>query len=588
MTEVLQAFHFLRPEWFYALIPAVLLFLLMQYRKGHATTWEKSIDPEFLNYLLDSHTGKQGTGALWILLVAWLLGVTAMAGPVWEKTPQPIAEREDALVIVFDLTWSMYATDVKPNRLVRAKRKLQDLLATRAEGVTGLIVFAGDAHTVSPLTDDTNTIASMIPALEPEIMPAPGSELAPALGRAVELFEDAGVTSGRILIMTDEIRDIAAAQSVARENRFAYPVSVISVGTTAGAPVPINSFNQGYLKDASGNLVIPKVDVGSLREFARVAGGRYSQMTLADEDLSYLLAEEPLRADEEFREIDRDFDIWHEEGPWLLLFLLPLAALAFRRGWLWCLALLITMPVDQAHANLWDDLWQTPDQQGVQALESGEPARAAELFESEGWKGTAHYRTGSYDEAANRFAGVKSSDGRYNLGNALARQGQYEEAIDAYAQALEMNPANEDAAFNKQLVEDLLAQQQQEQQDQQQDGEDGEDSEPQDQNADDQQQSQDEQNQDQAGNEQQQQQNEQQDQQQQQQAEEQEQADQPSQQQIAEDSAELDEEERQALQQWLRRVPDDPGGLLRRKFEKQYNDRMREGSISRGDAERNW
>ena len=145
------------------------------------------------------------------MLVAWILATIAIAGPVWRQTPQPVHEREDALVVIFDLTKSMLATDVKPDRLVRAKRKLIDLLELREEGVTALIVFSGDAHVVSPLTDDTKTIAAMIPALSPDLVPAPGSALAPALVKAVDLFRDGGTASGRILIITDEIRDVVAS-----------------------------------------------------------------------------------------------------------------------------------------------------------------------------------------------------------------------------------------------------------------------------------------------------------------------------------------------------------------------------------------
>ena len=200
--------HFLRPEWFYAVIPAITLYLLFRYREGKGSAWERTIDPVLLPHLLETSPGKTTRNPRFLLLLGWGLGIIALAGPVWEQTPQPVHEREDALVIILDLTRSMYSTDVKPNRLVRARRKLLDLLDSRVEGVTGLVVFAGDAHLVSPLTDDAKTIAELIPAVSPEIMPAPGSSLAPAISLAHNLFTDAGISSGRILIVTDEIRDV--------------------------------------------------------------------------------------------------------------------------------------------------------------------------------------------------------------------------------------------------------------------------------------------------------------------------------------------------------------------------------------------
>ena len=554
----------------------------------------RAIDPLLLPYLIDNSEQSNSRNPLLLALLAWVLAITAMAGPVWQKPPQPVHEREDALIILMDLTRSMYATDVKPNRLVRARRKVLDLLKLRNEGVTGLIVYSGDAHTVSPLTDDAKTIAEMIPAVAPEIMPAPGSHLAPAIELALKLFNDANVASGRILVITDEIRDIADAQTTARKNRIAFPISVMSVGTKEGAPIIADAFYRegGFLKDQFGTLIIPRVNQSAIQDFATLAGGRYSPMTLTDEDLDYLLAEEITQNLEDYRTLERDFDVWFEEGPWLLLILLPLAALAFRRGWLWVLALALIQP-DTATASLWDDLWQTRDQQALEAMRAGDPSTAASLFENEDWKGAAQYKSEDYAGAANSFnIGVEqtaSSDSKYNLGNALAKLGNYDTAIQAYDEALALNPDNEDAAFNKELVEKLLESEQSQNNQGEQgdpsessdDSDEGEQNQEQNQN---QEQQQSDQASDQDADEQQ-----EQDSDDAEQSEEERKQDQSSQQQMAEeDASPLEDEERQALEQWLRRVPDDPGGLLRRKFEMQYSDRLkRQGKTNPGNQS-NW
>ena len=333
-------------------------------------------------------------------------------------------------------------------------------------------------------------------------------------------------------------------------------------------------------------------------QFTQMISARFSRLTLTDDDLNYLLTEETILSEEIFREVERNFDLWIERGPYLLLLLLPLAAAGFRRGWLWMPLLILITPSEPVYADWWQDIWLTKDQQGQRAFNNREHAQASQLFSNPQWKASAAYRNEDYDTASELYEKHTPQQNRYNLGNALARQGKLEQAIDTYQQVLDLEPDNEDAAFNKALVEQLLKQQQEQEQEQEQQSE-------QDQDSDEQQKSESEdpsqqgnesskdpeqQSQDQAGEdtESQNQPEQQEDTEQSKQgSEEQQQAEQEQQQAQAQES-ELSPEEQQALQQWLRRVPDDPGGLLRRKFEKQFDDRVRQGKITRKDYERNW
>ena len=289
-----------------------------------------------------------------------------------------------------------------------------------------------------------------------------------------------------------------------------------------------------------------------------------------------------------YRELERDFDVWFEEGPWLLLMLLPLAALGFRRGWIWSIALVFILPTEDAKASLWDDLWHTEDQQAMQVMSQGDVGAAAELFENPEWKATANYRGEKFEDAASQYGDLNTADGKYNLGNALAKQNLLDEAIEAYDQALAADPDNEDAKFNKALIEQLQQDQEQQEQEQEQDSEDSEEQQDQDQNQQDQE-KQDQKEQDQKEQKEQDSQQEQDEQEQKQkEPEEQPQTEQANQKPAEEESEPLDEEEKQALQQWLRRVPDDPSGLLRRKFQMQYEDRLREGKVSSNDSTTDW
>ena len=290
MPDVLSEFHFLRPIWLVGLLALPILIWLLHRLVARASAWRDVLDNDLAEPLLVSRGQRSRLRPLPLLTAVWLLTVIALAGPTWEKAPQPIVVREDALVVILDLTWSMYATDTAPNRLTAAKRKLEDLLARRTEGMTGLITFAGDAHAVTPLTDDTETIKTLLPALKPDIMPAPGSRLAPALTLARQLFEQANVSSGRVLVITDEIRDATQARAAAQSLGGAFSLSLLVVGTGEGAPISIQTNGQSsFLKDDAGNLVLPGVDFYALSRFASDSNALISALTLGPEDLDRLL-----------------------------------------------------------------------------------------------------------------------------------------------------------------------------------------------------------------------------------------------------------------------------------------------------------
>ncbi|WP_240554857.1 VWA domain-containing protein [Oceanicoccus sagamiensis] len=162
---ILDQFHFLRPEWLLAIIPATLLALFFWRQKSSAANWRGAINPQLLDHLIDGGSQRVARWPWLLLLLVWVTASIAMAGPTWTKLPQPIHKKQDALVIVLDLSLSMLAEDIKPSRLVRARHKILDILAQREEGLTALIAYSGDAHIVSPLTDDNPTIANLTPAL---------------------------------------------------------------------------------------------------------------------------------------------------------------------------------------------------------------------------------------------------------------------------------------------------------------------------------------------------------------------------------------------------------------------------------------
>ena len=605
---MMELFHFLRPHWFIALLPLALLLWFLFFRKGAQSNWETVVDERLLPHLLSK--GAPGTRRAALLLSAsgGLLGILALAGPVWEKLPQPVFIAQEALVIALDLTRSMDANDVSPSRLERARYKISDLLDQRQEGQTALLVYAGDAFTVTPLTDDVATIRSQLNALETSIMPAPGNRTDKAITLALDLLRQGGMGHGHILLITDEVNPDIAGAGVARLRGEGYRLSVLGVGTRHGAPVLLP--DGGFLQGQDGAIVIPVLAEDDLRELAGAGGGMYVRVSKDDADVGRLnrfFADAQPQGEQAGAEITAD--VWREQGPWLVLCLLPLAALLFRRGYVLGLLLLLPM-TDTAHALDWEQLWLRKDQQGQRAMVAQDYTGAVELFDDPAWKAAAQHRAGDYQGAVDSLTPRDDAQSSYNRGNALARLGRYPEAIAAYQHTLAEQPEHADAKFNKELLEQALKQQQQQQQQQQQ-GEQEQDAQ-QDQQQDQQQPPQQPHQQEagddgeqqtegaeqQAENEELQQpqqprqepagqneasaSNQEQQEQQEQQQERRQQGEQARQQNAEQALAQAAEqktaEQQQATEQWLRRIPDDPSALLRRKFRYQYQQREYEES----------
>jgi Ca-activated chloride channel family protein len=459
LMTAIENFHFLRPWWLLGILLVIAVYVALQKRQTHAGQWRRVISPTLLPHLLRNEQHEDSRLPWKLLLAAGIIASIALAGPTWRQLPSAVQKKIDARVVVFDLTLSMYAPDVAPSRLVRAKYKLSDLLKRSREGLTGLVVFAGTAHVASPLTDDSNTILAMVESLTPDIMPTPGSDPVSAIKAASKLLASSG-SGGDILFIGDDL----PADTVNRLEPWPANVrlDVLGVGTSDGAPIPTEDGR--YLKDASGSVVMAGLDENRLRNAAAALGGRYSLMTADDADLDYLLAER-LGLEDETRDTQRKFDTWEDTGGWLVLLILPLAAASYRRGWLtaWWLAIVLAglMPAREAVALGPDWLWHNADQRGKQAWDADQYDKAAEAFDASDWKAAALYRQKKWKEAEALYSTDDSADGHYNRGNTLAQQGRLQDAIDAYEQSLQRDPGHADALKNRDIVAEALKQQQQ-------------------------------------------------------------------------------------------------------------------------------
>jgi Ca-activated chloride channel family protein len=574
-------FHFIRPEWLFAIPVIVAAAVLLARRQLGAGHWREVVDPALAPYVLSRSRARGVDWRWWLLAIAGVVAAVALAGPAWQRIEQPVFRADQAMVVALDLSRSMDAQDVEPSRLLRAKLKILGLLDRREGGQTALLVYTANAYTVTPLTDDADTIAALVNSLSTDIMPSRGSYPEVGIRKAQSLLEQAGVGIGEVLLIADGGASPAAEKAATDLRGSGYVLSVLGVGTREGAPIP--RVAGGFVTDARGQIAVARLEERGLRDLAAAGGGRFAVLSADDSDLEHLLSGEVLSVATQVGDDGMASDQWREEGPWLVLLLLPLAALAFRRGWVLVLVIFI-MPLPQAaHASLWDDLWLNKNQQAQQALEEGSPADAAALFEDTEWRGVARYRAGDYSGSAAEFAESGDPLNLYNLGNAMAHMGEYDSAIDAYEQVLEMEPDNEDARYNLDVVKNLKDQEEQQAQgddqqstenpggqgqqsegegDQSQQGAEGnsqaEQSEQEGEGSqrDDEMSEEDfealQQELERAAEE----------------AREGEEPEQLSDEQLAQ--LRQQQEAQQAMEQWLRRIPDDPGGLLRRKFRYQY------------------
>lgn len=426
MIANLTALHFMRPDALWALLALPLLVAIWWLRRRRRNVWRHTVDAHLLRHLLVGRD-RRAWGGLIVLLLGTTIAVVALAGPSWRQVAQPLWQTPSPLVVALDLSSRVTATDLPPSRLLQARAKLATLLRERQGGEVALLVYADDAYTVAPLTDDMANVALYLDALAPDVMPRDGQRADRALETAVKLLQQSGARGGDILLLTDRA-DADAEQAAASARAQGFVVSVLGLGTPQGAAY----------RNGEGQIVPARLEETTLRGVASRGGGRYARIASDDKDLAALDVLTPRVSADDSRE--GQGRAWRDEGFWLLPPLMLLALFAFRRrGALAVLVMMAALPMampTSAHAaeGTW---WQRGDQVDQQCLSTGVDA----------------YRKGDFKAAQQQFEGIDTDAGWYNLGNALARQGQYDAAIDAYDRALKKHPGMADAVANRAAVD---------------------------------------------------------------------------------------------------------------------------------------
>ena len=332
IDTLLNDFHFLRPLWLFALPLLWLLVYWLARRRRNDGDWSALIDAELLPSLRLDAGSAAGMRPWPLLVLLWTIGVLALAGPSWERIQTTAFRAPADWVFVLDLSPSMTAADVSPNRITRARYALDDLLGAAHDARVGLIAFSDEAYIVTPLTRDVSTVRALLPPLVPDIMPTPGDLLTPALVQAEQLLQAGGSKDQRIIILTDGFNDPAAVLSAAASLKSrGVTLSVVGIGTTGGAP--LQNAEGRFAKDAQGHSRLSRLDAEQLRQLANTGGGGYAEIAQLPSLIGYLQAL-PHSAGEAIAAQGIEITHWRDEGVWLLPVLLLLTGLLSRRSWL--------------------------------------------------------------------------------------------------------------------------------------------------------------------------------------------------------------------------------------------------------------
>ena len=451
-------FTFIRPAVLWLLIPALALFFIafIKHKKQSA---DNLIAPHLAPFIMNESNTK-ASQPLWLVAVFCCLAIIFSAGPSFEEKQVPVFQSKSARVIVMDMSYSMYSTDIAPNRLMQSRFKALDMIELFKEGDTALVAYAGSAFTISPLTNDATTLTNLIPSLSPDIMPDKGSNVLAGLDMAKELLTQAGYIDGDIILVTDGIDQEEQSDITSFTSNSSYRLNIYGVGTEQGAPIKLPE--GGFLKDSYGQIVIPTINISRLKSLATRSGGKFALYQPSSSDIATFA---PSANSELLKDEKQSHALWRiDAGIYGLLILLPLGLYLFRSAaFVGAFLVLSVLPTQQASALELPSFLKNTDQQALDAYKNKDFERAANA-DSSSLKGSALYQQGNFDAALEAFSKDKSATGFYNYANALAKSGQLEQAIDAYKQAQTLQPNFSEAADNQALVEQLLEQQQQQQQ----------------------------------------------------------------------------------------------------------------------------
>jgi len=450
MNDILINFHFLRPNWLYAFIFIILLIFSLKAFNKNKNSWINIIDQKLYKNLTQKKglTKSSLLSSNFVIICFLSIAILALAGPTFYKQDVKVYQNNTPWIIALNLSNDMLNKDLAPSRLKRAKFKIKDFLSKNPDNNFALIAFTKSAYDIIPLTTDFKTINHILENLHPNIMPENGHNITSAVQYANKIIKANNLSHANLLVIT-------------------------SHGADAGDFAEIRK-----IKDNKLNLNILSVnpkELPSLKDLAKINNGYYKNITSNDSDINYLVQNQQNNKSYKLKN-KNIITIWQDSGIYLTILLLPFAFMMLKRNILnlfiitFSSYLISFSPIIKSNnviyaspnntPSFFDKLINNKNQLGKKLLDKKAYDAAAKSFENQNWKAYSHIKNKDYKKADDILKNNTDSTSLYNLGNSLAMQHKFKEALDAYNKALKQNPNDINATYNKKIIENLLKEQQ--------------------------------------------------------------------------------------------------------------------------------
>ncbi len=326
----MESFRFAHPEYFYLMlvIPAFFILFILS-RIGRRRSLRLFGDRALIAQLMPSVSGNRPVIKFLLWMLALGMIVSALAQPQFGSKLVTSKRKGVELIIALDVSNSMMAEDIKPNRLERAKRAIAKLTERLRNDKIGLIVFAGQAYVQLPITTDYVSAKLFLDAINTSIVPVQGTAIGAAIQMAVKSFTPDFTGSKAVIVITDGENhedDAIGAAKEAMEKKII--VHTIGMGLPQGAPIPVGGTgSRDFMKDKQNNIVVTKLDENMLTQISAAGGGTYIRANNAEVGLNNLFNEIEKMEKSELN--SRDYAEYNDQFPLFILLALCFIMLDF-------------------------------------------------------------------------------------------------------------------------------------------------------------------------------------------------------------------------------------------------------------------